>query len=272
MIIGFQGTTGSFSELALEEYFGEKTVRQNFADFADVFTAVSQKTVDFGIVPVENSSTGGIAEIYDLLRQADVFIVGEKIMHIDQNLLILPEAKLSDIKEVYSHPQGFRQSADFLKTYPQWQLIPYQNTAVSAAYVREQGDVSKAAIASKKAASQFGLQVAQASINSVQGNFTRFIILGPRQQVTPEADKISLLFSLPHKPGALYQLLGFFAQAGVSLMKIESRPILGRPWEYFFFVDLQGSLDKTEVQTAVELVKEHSSFYKLLGNYRGDQS
>jgi len=271
-IIGFQGVAGSFSEQALEEYFGPEAERQCFPGFADLFAAVSRRQVDFGVVPVENSATGAIAEIYDLLRIGEVFIVGEKIVHIDQNLLTLPGAQLADIREIYSHPQGFRQSAEFLKKHPQWRLIPYTNTAASAAYIQEQGDLSKAAIASKKAAQRYGLKVAAASISSIHGNFTRFAVIGPDHRPEADADKISLFFSLPHRPGALHQLLGYFAQAGLSLMKIESRPILGRPWEYFFFVDFQGNLGDPVVREAVDQVARNSSFYKMLGNYKGDQS
>ncbi|HHV72811.1 MAG TPA: prephenate dehydratase [Clostridia bacterium] len=263
----FQGTTGSFSEQALDEYFGNGVEKLAVSEFEDVFKELENKQADYGVLPLENSSTGGVAEVYDLLRQYGFYIVGEKCIDVEQHLLGLKGAKLSLLREVYSHPQALEQSRKFLKDHPNLILIPYYNTAASAEYVKQQGDIHKAAIASRRAAEAFGLEIIQENINHNRNNKTRFVIIGRELKIAPENDKISVVFALEHRAGSLYNALKYFAENKLNLLKIESRPILERPWQYFFYLDFEGNIQDPKVQEAIKLVKENSYYFKLLGNY-----
>ncbi|SJZ73310.1 prephenate dehydratase [Garciella nitratireducens] len=267
--VGYQGVEGSFSEQAMRKYFEEDDISSSpFETFEDVFQALKDREISYGILPIENSSTGGIGEVYSLLRKYDFYIVGEMCIKITQNLLGIKGSKLEDIEEVYSHPQGFEQSVEFLKDYPHWKLIPYKNTAISAKYIREENSKKKAAIASKRTAELYHLDIIQQNINFNQDNYTRFIIVSADFDVTTDADKISMVISLPHKPGSLYQVLRYFAENHLNMLKIESRPILDRPWEYFFYIDFEGNLQNPHLKKAIDQIEKKSNFFKLLGNYR----
>lgn len=269
--IGFQGFAGSFSEEALNSYFGDQVPRKMFYNFEDVFQALNRREIDYGILPMENSFTGGIYEVYDLFRRYPFYIVGEKIVKVEQHLLVTPDARIEDIREVYSHPQAFIQSQVFLKSFPQWKLVPYHNTAISAAFVRDQGERSIAAIGSRKAAQLYGLKIARENINSARKNYTRFVIVGREMEPLTDVDKISLVFSLEHRPGTLYHALKYLADQHLNLLKLESRPEQETPWEYLFYLDFSGNLKNLQVQESLELLKQNSRFFRLLGNYKGDR-
>jgi chorismate mutase/prephenate dehydratase len=268
--VGFPGKPGSFSEQALVEFFGEKVERVTMRDFEDVFKALQDETIEYGVLPIENTSTGGIAEVYDLIRKYGFYIIGEKIIKIDHNLLAIKGAKLEDIREVYSHPQGFSQSCEFFKQHANWKLIPYVNTATSAKLVKDQNEISKAAVASKKAAELYGLTILEKNINFSNHNYTRFIIVRKKIETDPSHDKISIVFSLPHKAGSLYHVLQHFSDNGLNLLKIESRPILDKSWQYFFYIDFQGNLQEATTKTAISALEKHSNYFRLLGNYKAD--
>ncbi len=264
----YQGVPGAFSESALMKYFGRDADRMNVAEFEDVFKALKDNKCDYGIVPIENSSTGGISEVGDLLREYGLFIVGEESIKIDQNLLGLKDAELSDIKEVYSHPQGLEQSSEFLKSNKNWTLMPYRNTAESAKLVSESNDKSKAAIASSRAAEIYDLKVLAENTNYNTNNHTRFIVIGRKLEISEASNKISIVFSAPHKPGALYGALSHFAENNLNMLRIESRPIVEKSWEYFFYIDLEGNINDETTKDVIEHIKENSTYFKLLGNYK----
>ena len=231
---------------------------------------MSRGEADYGVLPIENSSTGGITEVYDLLRQHDCVIVGERRLKIEQNLLGLPEASLGDIRQVYSHPQGLKQSQQFLKQHPEIEPIPYYSTSKSAEMVASKEDVSLAAVAGKKAAELYGLKVLVPNINSNDNNTTRFVIIAPQALTVDNANKITLVLTVAHEPGSLYKTLGYFYHGGLNLMNLESRPMVGKSWEYFFHIDLKGNLNDPAVQNALEEVKKNCTFLKILGNYEED--
>lgn len=269
--IGYQGIQGAFSEQALKEYFvGREYVTKNFAEFEDVFQALKDGVVEYGVLPIENSSTGGISEVCDLLRKYGLYIVGEKVVKIDQHLMALPVAKLADIKQVYSHPQGFRQCTDYLNAHRQWQNIPYSNTALSAKLVRDLQDESIAAIASRNAAELYGLAILAENINDNNNNHTLFIIIGRELEQSPLSNKVSVVLSVPHKPGTLYSILEKFHLYNLNLIKIESRPQEGKQWEYFFYIDFVGNMMNSNVQQALEEIQEISTYFKMLGNYQSN--
>ena len=269
-IIGFQGLPGSYSEQALREYFGEDIPNKNLPNFEDVFKALESGEIDYGVLPLENSFTGGIAEVYDLLCRYGFYIVGEKGIKVEHNLLALAGAEIRDIEEVYSHPQALQQCSGFLQSNSNWNLISCSNTAVSAKIVSESASMSKAAIASKRAASLYGLTILRSYINNDSYNYTRFIIIGRKLEINNESDKISLAVAISHEPGSLYRVLSHFAKNGLNMLKIESRPIMNKPWEYLFYVDFEGSLGDETVKEAVRGIREDSAYFQMLGNYQAD--
>ena len=266
--IGFQGVEGSFSEEALLNYFGKETMTSSFRFFEDVFMAIDRGDVDYGILPVENSSTGSVNEVYDLLRKYGCHINGEIVLKVKQNLLGVKGARMEDIKEVYSHSQGFQQSAEFFKEHSSWKLIPYHNTALGAKLVSEAGDISRAAVASERAAAIYGLDILKENLNFNSKNYTRFVIVGKDLELDESSDKISVVLTVRHKAGSLCDVLRLFSQEGLNLLKIESRPIMDKSWEYFFHLDFEGNLQDPHVSRIMDQIRSRTTYFKILGNYR----
>lgn len=268
LTVCFQGVPGAFSESALIEYFGADVERLNVVDFEDVFKSLKADRCDYGILPIENSSTGGVSEVCDLLRKYGLYIVGEESIKIDQNLLALKGTQISDIKEVYSHPQALSQSQEYLNSHKDWEIIPFRNTAESAKLISELKDPSKACVASSRAAEIYDLEVIAENINYNANNHTRFIVIGKDLEVDDESNKISIVFSAPHKPGALYSALSYFAENNLNMLRIESRPIIDKSWEYFFYIDLEGNIKDDRIKYVIDKIEKDSMYFKLLGNYK----
>lgn len=272
LIVGFYGVRGSFSEQALREYFGEKVLTKEISEFEDIFLDLMQGKINYGVLPIENSSTGAISEVYDLLNKYNFYITGEKYLKISQNLMGIRGATLENIKEVYSHPQGLAQSKEFLNSNKRWKLVPYQSTAKCAELVKESQDKTLAAIGSTRAAEIYDLEILKKNVNSNAKNMTRFVIIGNEPEADKIRNKISLVLSTTHKVGSLYQVLKHFAEQDINLLKIESRPIKDKPWEYFFYIDIQGDMKEEKVITAMELIKSNSNYFKVLGNYQEEKT
>lgn len=269
--IGCFGAEGSFTHQATEEYFaGRQYERMHYDHFEEVISNVSKGNLDYGVVPIENSSTGGITEVYDLLRKYNCHIVGERCVRIEQNLLGCAGAGLQTIKTVYSHPQGFAQSKEFFKDYPHIKQQAYFSTSKSAEAVAEKQDITLGAVAGKKAAELYGLQIIAPNINYNSNNCTRFVIIAKDPVKNSKADKITLIAAVKHEAGSLYKLLGYFYHHGLNLMNLESRPMDGKSWEYFFYIDVTGNLQDNAVKDALEEVTRNTTFCKILGNYQSD--
>ena len=269
--VGYQGVPGAYSHLALRQYFAGRPVEaRNYMLFEDVINAVMKGEIRYGVLPIENSSTGGITEVYDLVRRYGAFIVGEKIVKVEHCLLAWPGAKLEDIREVYSHPQGFSQCRTFFKEHPAMRQFNYFNTAKAAELVAEKKTGYMAAVAGAQAAEQYGLAILARGINTNQSNYTRFIVISRERELVPEADKITLIVSLKHQPGSLYRVLSHFARYQINMTNIESRPIPGRPWEYYFHMDITGHLTDRRVRQALADLPEDTTECKILGNYPAD--
>ena len=266
--IGYQGVKGSFSEEALIEFFNENQNAVSYEKFEDVFIGLQKNEIDYGILPFENSCTGAITAVYDLLSKYGFYIVGEECIKIKQNLVGIKGAKLEDIKEVYSHPQGFEQSKAFLKNNENLKLIYFYNTAISAKHISELKDKSKAAIASKRAAKIYGLDVIAEEINDDESNNTKFIIVSKKMELSKDCNKMTATFSLDNKAGTLYNLLSHFAQNEINMVKIESRPSKNKLWEYLLYVDFEGNINDKNVKNAIKLIEEKSEFFRLLGCYK----
>lgn len=267
-IVGFQGTAGSFSEEALLHYFGENQKRQEYAKFEDVFAALNEKHISYGVLPIENSSTGAISATYDLLKQYDCFIVGETYCSIHQHLIGLSETKLSEIKEVYSHIQGLEQCSNFLSRFPDWKLIPFHNTAVSARLVKESQTKTKVAIASARAAEVYDLALLEKNIQNQENNTTRFVIVGKELERNSSCNKFSAVLSLENRAGFLYGFLGAFAINHVNLVKIESRPSKEHAFQYYLYLDFEGDSESENVNRALSSIKNEAYDFRLLGAYK----
>lgn len=266
------GVPASYSDQAMQAYFKGRPIMPSYCDhFDDVMQAVSTGRARYGVVPIENSSTGGITEVYDLIRKYGCAVVGEKCIKIEHHLLALPGATLDDIRTVYSHPQGFAQCREFFRKHPDWVKEPYFSTSKSAEKVAEDGRLDQAAVASRMAADLYGLQVLVPSIYTNQTNFTRFFILAGEQEIAPDADTITLVIAVRHEPGALYHVLGYFFYNGMNMTHLESRPMEGRPFEYFFHIDVTGRLDDPSTAHALKGLASMCTYFKILGNYAQDR-
>lgn len=266
--LGFQGVRGSFSEEALIKYFGICNNSKSYEEFEEVFEALKNEEIDYGILPIENSCTGAITRVYDLLAEYGFYIVGEECIKIDQHLMGIKGSTIENITEVYSHPQGFEQSREFLSHNHDLKLIPYHNTAISAKLISDSKDKSKAAIASKRAAEIYNLEILKEKINDKKDNHTKFIIIGRDLEVNKGCNKVTVVFSLEDKAGTLYELLRYFADNNINLIKIESRPNKHESWKYLLYVDFQGNIKDKEVKSSLELIEKNSGYFKVLGSYK----
>ncbi len=263
------GVPGTHTQQAMEDVFGTEVRGISCQSFQGVMEAVDSGEADFGILPIENSSTGGISANYDLLLNYDNSIVGQYVMPIEQCLLALPGAVPADIRTVFSHPQGLLQSRGFMNRHPEYEGIEYGSTAAAAKKVAADQDKSQAAIAGRRAAKEYGLEIVADGIQQEKNNCTRFIIIGKEAVYTEKSNKLALCIELPHKSGTLYRILSHFLYNDLNMTQIESRPIPGKHWEYRFFIDVEGNLDDAAVQNALRGVKEEAVFMRVLGNFEG---
>lgn len=260
------GEHGAYTEQAMEEVFGKNITAINRESFREVMEMVANGEAKYGVLPIENSSTGGITDVYDMLLDYDVTVVAEHVVKVEQALMGLKGTKLEDIRTVYSHPQGILQCSKFLEKHPQIVAKTFASTSGSARKVAEEGDKTQAAIASKRAAEIFGLDVIQESINFEKNNYTRFIVISNQKIFLSNANKISLSFEIKHEAGALYNMLSSFYYNNLNLTKIESRPIENKSWEYRFFVDIEGNLNDPCVGNALASISEFANKLVVLGN------
>lgn len=262
----FQGAEGAYSQAAMMQYFGEEVNSFHVDTFRDAMLAIDEGSADFAVLPIENSSAGIVSEIYDLLVEFENYIVGEQIIPIEHCLLAAEGTKKEEIKTVYSHPQSLMQSAQYLQDKG-WQQISMKNNAFAAKKVADEKDPTQAAIASETAAKIYGLTVLEKGINDLKQNSTRFIIVTNQKVFSKKASKISLCFALQHKSGTLYHALSHLMYNGLNMTKIESRPLAGRNWEYWFFLDFEGNLQDSAVKNALRGLREETRNMKVLGNY-----
>lgn len=260
------GEHGAFAEQAMEEVFGKDITAINKQTFKEVIETVANGEAKYGVIPIENTTTGGITDIYDLLPEYDISIVAEHVVKAEQTLLGIKGTKIEDIRTVYSHPQGILQCAKFLEEHDYITAKSYYSTSGSAKKVSEDGDMTQAAIASKRAGEIFGLEVLKESINDENENYTRFIVISNQKIFLSNANKISLLFEIKHQAGSLYNMLANFYYNDLNLTKIESRPIENKTWEYRFFVDIEGNLNDPAVSNALACINEYASKVYVLGN------
>lgn len=267
--VAYQGTPGANSEQAAMLYFGEDVPKISFHQFSDVFAAVQNGEVQYGIVPIENSTAGSIYDIYDLLGETGCFIVGEQNLTIEHCLLAKSSTSMESIKKVYSHPQALKQCQAFLKQYD-WEEIAYSNTAAAAKYVAENPDDDIAAIASLRTLAHYDLQLLKPDIQNRMDNVTRFVIVAKTPKDFTGQGKITISFKLKHQSGSLYNVLQQFARQNLNLTKIESRTIPSRMFEYCFYMDFEGDISSKGIQSILMDIQPHTLGVHVLGAYYPD--
>ncbi len=266
--IAFQGTHYAFSEIAARKYFHENITTFPCRQFTDVFRAVETGECQFGIIPVENSTTGSVYQNLDLILDSKVTVVGEVQLRIELHLIANPGVTFEDIRVVYSHPQALQQCGLFLASLPDIETIASNDTAGSVLHIREKRLLHAAAIASRQAAEDNRMQILREEIEDNPENYTRFHIIAKDAGMPPDADKTSIIFSMKNIPGALFKSLSVFALRDIDLLKIESRPMRGRRWKYLFYLDFAGNMQEERCLNAIRHLEEITSFLKVLGSYK----
>lgn len=263
--IACQGVDGAYSGKAGKALFPDSPIVFH-KQFEDVFEAVNQGKARFGIIPVENSTAGSVHESYDLIMKYRFYVVGAYDLKISHCLCAKNDTDYENIESVYSHPQALSQCNMFLKNFD-FTGINFSNTAAAAKYVSESDKNNIAAICSEDAAKKYGLKVLKKDIQNVTNNTTRFIVISKKFVIDDDAEKISLIFSAPHRTGSLYRVLGRFSMAGLNLTKLESRPIANGEFEYYFYVDILGSVYNDSTLDLLCALSDEIPEFTFLGNY-----
>jgi prephenate dehydratase len=263
--VAFQGEPGAYSEMATMRYFRSSNLLP-LKSLQEVFDALRYGEADFGVVPIENSIEGSVNETYDLLLDTDSVASGEIYQRV-RHCLIVNKGEGSNIKSVYSHPQALAQCRRYLQERKLTAIAAY-DTAGAVKMIKQKKNMQVAAIASRRAAELYNMDILEEGIEDSKNNFTRFLIISKRTTNSTGHDGTSMIFSVKHIPGALYSILEEFANRKINLTKIESRPTKEKPWEYNFYVDFEGHVNDRIIREAVESVKKKAAFIKILGSYK----
>ena len=267
--VSIQGQEASFHAIAAKNYFGNGVSFVPCETFAETFGALKSGKAEAGVVAIENSLFGSINEVYDLLLNSGFWISGEIYLRVKQCLIGLPEADIKHIKEVHSHPVALAQCEEYLdKVLPSAERFEHHDTAGSVESVKNWADPAKAAIASAEAAKLHGMKVLADEIETNKQNYTRFVVIEPKETTNKQADKTSLILGTDHKPGALYNALGAFAKHGINLTKLQSRPIAGQAWHYMFYIDIDIGTKDSEFKEVLEELNSQNCETTVLGSYR----
>ncbi|MBK8032313.1 MAG: prephenate dehydratase [Chloroflexi bacterium] len=265
--VAFQGIHGAYSEQAIRQHFGDTVTTYPTPTLSDLFETMQSRKVKYAMLPVENALAGAVNQAYELLMDSDLRIQAEVILHVHHALHAPKGVTIDQIKRVRSHPQALAQCDKFLKRH-KIEPVPWYDTAGSAKdLAAETADGETGAIASALAGKLYGLDTLASEIEDVPFNFTRFFLLADDDPQHGEFNKTSLVFATRNRPAALYECLGEFAQRGINLTKIESRPRRNRPWEPIFFLDIEGHWQDQQVQEALARLLQRASFVKMLGSY-----
>jgi prephenate dehydratase len=265
--IAFQGERGSFSEEAAYKLLGRRITVMPCETFGGIFESVVSGKTKYCLAPIENTLAGSVYENYDLLLSHDLHIVGEVSLRIVHNLIAPPGTALKDVTQVYSHPVALAQCGKFFKRHSKIEKIPFYDTAGAVKMLTERPLPGAAAIAGRIAAEVYQARILATHLEDHRENFTRFLLLSRSPHVAAKANKVSIVFSTRNAPGALYKCLSVFALRDIDLTKLESRPLRGRPFEYFFYLDFLGHLKEERCRNALSHLAEVTSFLRVLGCY-----
>lgn len=265
--VAFQGERGAFSEEAAVKLLGERATLVARPTFESLFAAVGEGAADLALAPVENTLAGSVHRVYDLLLDSPLHITAEVVIPIRHFLIGLPGSTVEDIQTVESHPVALAQCERFFASRPRMRRVAADDTAGSVAAVLRRGDATCAAVAGRRAAEIYGGHILREGLEDHRENYTRFVLLSPQPSDEKGADKLSLVLRLAHRPGALHHALEPFARRDIDLLKIESRPLRGRPWEYHFYLDLRAPPRDAELAAALEELRERAPSVRVLGHY-----
>ena len=265
--VAFQGERGAFSEEAAVRLLGEEIELVPRPTFEALFASIEEGAADCALAPVENTLAGSVHRSYDLLLDSSLRIAAEVVIPIRHFLIGCPGSSLERVETVESHPVALAQCERFFAEHAHVRRVVAEDTAGSVAHVVGRGDPTRAAIAGKRAADIYGGHVLREGLEDHRENYTRFVLLTPSDEVVGGADKLSLVVKLPHRPGALHHALEPFARRRIDLLKIESRPVRGQPWEYHFYLDLKASYEDAEAAAALAELNERAVSVRLLGCY-----
>jgi prephenate dehydratase len=265
--VAFQGERGAFSEEAAVKLLGEEITLVPRPTFEAAFNAISDRAADYILAPIENSLAGSVHRSFDLLVDSPLNILAKVLIPIAHNLIAAPGAKFEELAVVESHPVALAQCEQFFSAHPRLKRIATEDTAGSVRDVVASGDRSRGAIAGRRAAEIYGGAILREHLEDNCENYTRFLLLSDSANSAEDADKLSLVFQLDHRPRALYNALEPFARRNLNLMKIESRPVHGRPWQYRFYLDLQASRRDPEVAAALRELEKLVVELRILGSY-----
>lgn len=266
-MVAFQGERGSFSEEAAYKLLGRRIRILPCETFAATFQSVASGKAKACLVPIENTLAGSVYENFDLLLENHLHIIGEVNLRIVHNLIAMPGTARADIRQVYSHPVALAQCSRFFSRYSHLEKIPYYDTAGAVKMLAERRLRGAAAIASRIAAEVYRGRILATHLEDHRENYTRFLLLSRTAKVAPQAAKVSIVFSTRNVPGALYKCLSVFALREIDLTKMESRPLRGRPWEYFFYLDFVGNTKEERCRNALAHLGEVTNFLRVLGCY-----
>lgn len=267
MRVVYQGVEGAYSHAATMEFFGQDVDCFHVKTWKDAMEAIKAGEADYGVLPIENSTAGSVYDNYDLLKEYNLHIVGEQLIMCEHVLMGMSDASLEDIRTVYSHPQALMQCKGYLDSHEEWKKSQYMNTAMAAAKVARELDITQAAVASPHAARVHGLKILAENIFDNQNNSTRFIIVAKQKIFVKDAGKVSICIELPHESGSLYNILSHIIFNNLNMTKIESRPIHEKNWEYRFFIDFEGNLMDSGVRNALCGIEQEASWLRVIGNY-----
>ena len=270
--VAFQGERGAFSEEAAVSLLGEEITLVPCPTFESLFVAIDDGIADYALVPVENTIAGSVHRVYDLLLNSPLEIAGEAVIPVVHNLIGCADTAFASIEVVESHPVALAQCEKFFAANPQLKRIATDDTAASVRRVVEGGDPTRAAVAGSRAARIYAGSILREHLEDHRENYTRFFLLALAPEVSGQADKVSLVMRLSHQPGSLHRALGVFARRGINLLKIESRPIQGRPWQYYFYLDLKGSVRDERIAEALAELREQTNELRDLGCYQQAQA
>lgn len=272
-VISLQGEIGSFSEMAALQYFGPSIDILSCNTFDQVSEKVKSGRADYAILPIENSQTGGINNVHDLLLSENLFAIGEVILRIEHCLISHENIRIEQIEKIYSHPQALAQCENYLsRKFPNCQVIPVYDTAGSVKQIKETKEVNAAGIASRRAANYYGMKIIESGIEDNPSNYTRFLVFSPEKIKNTMNNKTSIIFAVVSVPGAIFKCLKEFAIREINLSRLESRPSKREPWEYIFYMDFENGLQEKVTQEALEALKGCTTFIKIIGTYQSQSS
>ncbi|MBR3315978.1 MAG: chorismate mutase [Atopobiaceae bacterium] len=264
--VACQGVEGAFQQIATERIFRRPTIAY-YGTFEDVFTAVERGEADYGVLPIENSTAGSVNQVYDLMMRHSFYIVRSCRLKIDHNLLVRPGTHKEDVRIVYSHQQAINQCAGFIASIPGCRVHVCENTARAAEHVANSSDPGIGALASRACAELYGLEVAQANVQDNSNNYTRFACIAKDLTIFPGADRASFMMTVDHRPGALYNVLSRFYALGINLIKLESRPIPGRDFEFMFYFDVECPAASEDFAALLDSLSDACEELRYLGSY-----